>query len=61
MVHAWDDPRAKWMGDYILKTTKAKPDKWEKLVHDEEVRFVAACSVAPNSRSHLRAPNSECT
>jgi dynein heavy chain len=34
----WDDPRALWMEEYVLKTTKSKPDKWKKLASDEERR-----------------------
>ena len=34
----WDDPRALWMEEYVLKTTKSKADKWKKLASDEERR-----------------------
>ena len=34
----WTDPRAEWMSEYVLKTTKSKNDKWEKLAKDEEKR-----------------------
>ena len=26
----WEDPRAVWMSEYILATTKSKADKWKK-------------------------------
>jgi dynein heavy chain len=35
---AWTEPRADWMKEYILKTTKLKDDTWLKLCGDEAHR-----------------------
>ncbi len=34
------DPRFDYVSDYILKTFKLKPEKWSKLVGNEEYRIL---------------------
>jgi hypothetical protein len=35
MADDWKDPRAEWLSQWVLDTTKQKPEKWKKTVADE--------------------------
>lgn len=46
MSDEWNDPRAKWLEQWVLNTTKLKSDKWKKLVGTEESKYVdSGCPV----------------
>lgn len=49
----FSDPRFEYISEYVLKTFKLKPEKWTKLVGNEEYKQVVIEFFEKTDNSHL--------